>query len=140
MHNLLRNRYQYFMQQAKQDYARQHYSQAFSSLEQAHVLGQRFLWPHLTTHWWMLKCGWRQQHRQQIVGQIWRLLAVFIGFVSGWLPIGNTGGTNVSALKPMPVAAEYQPLLQRYSLTKDIGIRLLLAIMALACWLIWHHR
>ena len=41
---------------------------AFGSLERAHILGQRHLVPHIITHLWMLRIGWKRRDRREIVG------------------------------------------------------------------------
>ena len=75
----------------------------FHHLERAHILGQRYYVPHLQTHVAMMWIGWRRRDAREIFGQIIRLLAVAPAAVFKWVPIGNTGGANVSALKPMPI-------------------------------------
>jgi len=87
------------------------YSTAFTHLETAHVLGQRyFLW-HLRIHFWMLRVGWAQKDGREIRGQLWRLLLTPLGHLTGRLPIGNTGGANISAFKPMPIPKKLQAIL-----------------------------
>ena len=76
---------------------------AFHHLERAHILGQRYYVPHLQTHVGMMWIGWRRRDAREIFGQIIRLLAVAPAAIFKWVPIGNTGGANVSALKPMPI-------------------------------------
>ncbi|MEP3890666.1 MAG: DUF3703 domain-containing protein [Hellea sp.] len=76
---------------------------AFHHLERAHILGQRYFKPHIITHWWMLKIGISRRDIKEIFGQILRILAVMPANFFGWIPIGNSGGANVSALKPMPI-------------------------------------
>ena len=76
---------------------------AFTHLERAHILGQRYYLPHLQTHIAMLWIGWRRRDGREIFGQFIRLLAVAPAAIFKWVPIGNTGGANVSALKPMPI-------------------------------------
>jgi len=79
---------------------------AFHHLERAHILGQRYFLPHLQTHVAMLWIGWRRRDSREIFGQIIRMLAVAPAAIFRWVPIGNTGGANVSALKPMPIPAD----------------------------------
>ena len=76
---------------------------AFHHLERAHILGQRNFCAHLQSHFWMLRVGALKRDRREVVGQVLRGLAVFPATIFGWVPIGNTGGANVSALKPMPI-------------------------------------
>ena len=51
----------------------------------------------------MLKIGFGRKDIREIFGQIIRMIAVFPASLFGWVPVGNTGGANVSALKPMPI-------------------------------------
>ena len=85
---------------------------AFGQLEEAHVLGQRFLATHLATHLWMLRVGTRRRELREIVGQLARLCLAPLGHLTGRLPNGNTGGANVGASRPMPIAPHLQALLQ----------------------------
>lgn len=105
---------------------------AFAQLERAHVLGQRFLLPHLATHGAMLRLGWRRRDGREIAGQLLRLLATLPGWLSGWVPKGNTGGADVSALRPMPVPADLQPLLADFRVGRDVALRL--AVYAVLAW------
>lgn len=58
------------------------------------------------------------------------------GHLFGWIPIGNTGGADVSALKPMPVPADLAPHFAGFDLKRQVlqqvGIRV--AIAAAAAW------
>ena len=76
---------------------------AFHHLERAHILGQRHYVPHLQTHVAMLWIGWRRRDTREIFGQVLRLLAVAPAAIFKRVPIGNTGGANVPALKAMPI-------------------------------------
>lgn len=77
-------------------------NEAFRHLERAHILGQRNTGPHVTVHWWMLRVGMRRGDPREVLGQIARIAAALI-FSRIWVPLGNTGGANVSAFRPMPV-------------------------------------
>lgn len=85
---------------------------AFDLLERAHVLGQRELGRHWTVHLWMLRVGWRLGDRREVVGQLLRLALTPLGHLTGRLPVGNTGGSNVSAFASLPVPPDLQKLLQ----------------------------
>ncbi len=50
----------------------------------------------------MLAIGFARHDLREIVGQLFRIPAA-ITKSRIWVPIGNTGGANVSALRPMPV-------------------------------------
>lgn len=74
----------------------------FRALEQAHALGQRDLATHVRVHLGMLHVGaWRRDTRE-ILGQLGRLALVPVGHLTGRLPLGNSGGADVSAFRPMP--------------------------------------
>ncbi|WP_010385209.1 DUF3703 domain-containing protein [Pseudoalteromonas rubra] len=90
---------------AKELYENAQYSRSFYHLERAHILGQSFIIPHTQSHWWMLKLGFKKCSAREVLGQIARILASFI-FSRIWVPKGNTGGTNVSPIKPMPIPAD----------------------------------
>ncbi|CAM3837280.1 DUF3703 domain-containing protein [Litorimonas haliclonae] len=85
---------------------------AFHHLERAHVLGQAYFTPHLQTHWKMLAWGLRQGQLREVLGQILRLIAVFPASAFGWVPVGNTGGANVSAFQKMEISEDLQEILQ----------------------------
>ena len=84
---------------------------AFTHLERAHILGQESTVEHVRTHWAMFRWALRQNIAGEAFGQIWRILAAVLKTWLGWLPIGNTGGANVSGFKPMPVPADLQRLI-----------------------------
>ena len=85
---------------------------AFHHLERAHILGQLNFKTHLRTHLWMFKIGVLRGDGREITGQIIRTLAVFPASLFGWVPLGNTGGANVSALKPMAIPDDLQAYLE----------------------------
>ena len=136
MQQALKQAYQAAFSQAKNCYRQQAWSEAFGHLERAHVLGQRDLIAHYATHWWMFKCGWRQGSVKEVLGQLLRLLAVLPGFLSGWVPLGNTGGANVSAIKPMPLPDDIKALLPSNPIRRDIAIRLLVLVVAALMFLL----
>jgi len=87
---------------------------AFAHLERAHILGQRYTWPHLQSHAAMWLVGWKRRDTRELLGQLPRLLAALV-FSRIWVPAGNTGGSNVSALKPMPIPADLRQILDSVS-------------------------
>lgn len=129
----IRHAYQAALHEARAAEAAGKFDTAFAQLERAHILGQRFLLPHLVTHVHMLRIGWRRRDAREIAGQLLRVVATLPGWLSGWVPKGNTGGANVSALKPMPIPADLQPLLADYHVGRDVTARVLLfgAVLAL---------
>jgi hypothetical protein len=79
---------------------------AFSFLERAHILGQASTLEHVRVHWHMLLWGIRQRDARECIGQLLRLVGAATKTAVGLVPHGNTGGTNVSPFKRMPVPAE----------------------------------
>jgi hypothetical protein len=84
---------------------------AFHHLERAHVLGQASTVEHVRVHWRMFTWGLRQRKPREVAGQVWRLIGAVLVTGIGWLPEGNTGGANVSGLRPMPVPDDLQRLI-----------------------------
>lgn len=108
---------------------------AFAHLERAHILGQRYLVAHLDTHFRMLDVARQRRDGRETRGQLVRILAVVPGYLSGWVPKGNTGGANVSAVRPMPIPSDLAPLLAGYSVTRDVAGRLAMwTVIAAAMW------
>lgn len=84
---------------------------AFRHLERAHVLGQASTVLHVRVHWRMLVWGLQQQSLREVLGQALRLVGAATKTPFGLVPRGNTGGSNVSPVRPMPIAAELQRLI-----------------------------
>lgn len=109
---------------------------AFAALERAHILGQRDLFAHFETHVLMLDWARAQKDGREIRGQILRLLAVLPGFVTGWVPVGNPGGSNIPALKPVPLSPDLKALLGDIRIGRDIAVRAAIASVILFGWLL----
>lgn len=84
---------------------------AWLYLEAAHVVGQIHFKPHLQTHVHMLGLAWRTGDWREAVGQVVRLALVPLGHLSGRLPLGNPGRSNVSAFAPLPVRQDLAELI-----------------------------
>ena len=65
---------------------------------------------HLRVHWEMLRIGWRRKDVHEVSGQIVRIVGATL-LSRLWVPDGNTGGSNVSAFKAMPIAPELRRLM-----------------------------
>lgn len=85
-------------------------AEAFHHLERAHILSQRFTIPHVRSHWRMWVWAWRQRQARELIGQTTRILAALV-FSRIWVPEGNTGGANVSPVRPMPIPEDLRDLL-----------------------------
>ena len=88
-------------------------------LERAHVLSQPMVWLHLRTHVAMLGAGIRRHDGREVLGQVLRLIVAGPGSLSGRYPVGNTGGADVSALKPMPIPEDLISVLLNGSRIKE---------------------
>jgi len=85
---------------------------AFRHLERAHILSQRQTWQHVHVHWLMLKLGASVKDWREVRGQVSRIVAAAI-FSRIWVPVGNTGRANVSALKPMAIPDDLREVLEQ---------------------------
>jgi hypothetical protein len=81
-------------------------------LERAHILGQPYPYHHTLVHWKMLLFGIKLKDKREIVGQIPRLLVGGVKSFVGEIPVGNTGGANVSPLKSMEICAELNKIIE----------------------------
>ena len=61
----------------------------------------------------MLRWGIRYRRPTEVLGQILRLMGATTMTAIGLVPEGNTGGTKVSALKPMPVPKDLSTIIKK---------------------------
>lgn len=85
---------------------------AFGHLERAHILSQRLALTHAGVHLRMFRLGWKRRDLREVLGQPTRIVAALL-FSRFWVPLGNTGGANVSALRSMPLPDDLRDLLHR---------------------------
>jgi len=98
---------------AAQDAKQQHdFPNEWSHLQRAHVLSQPMAGPHLKTHVAMLRRAFRKRDGHEVAGQLLRLLVAAPGSWTGRYPVGNTGGSDVSAFREMPVPDDLAALLE----------------------------
>lgn len=109
----IRYAFDHVLGQAKKAHAAGEWSRVRILLQDAHVLGQCLFWPHLLSHLWMLRLAYACRDWREIRGQILRLALVPLGNIMGRLPLGNTGGANVSAFRPMPVPIRLKEILEK---------------------------
>jgi hypothetical protein len=84
--------------------------EAFRRFERAHILGQRSTRLHVRAHVAMLRVARRRGDKREIVGQLKRIVAAAL-FSRIWVPTGNTGGANVSAVRRMPIPDDLKRIL-----------------------------
>lgn len=82
-------------------------------LERAHILAQRWPLEHNTVHWRMLRFGLRVKDMHEVIGQLPRLIFGGVKSFVGTVPIGNTGGADVPALRTMPLPDDLASILRR---------------------------
>ena len=85
---------------------------AWTALERAHVISQPYLGHHLFNHWTMLGYAFRLRDGREMLGQLFRLVLAPLGALTGKIPVGNTGRSNVSAFAPMEVPDDLAPLIK----------------------------
>jgi hypothetical protein len=84
---------------------------AFRHLERAHVIGQTFVGTHAKAHWLMLTLEIRRRRVAAAFGQAVRIVLGVAGSAVGVVPVGNTGGTDISMFKRLPIAPELQKII-----------------------------
>ncbi len=83
---------------------------AWNHLERAHVIGQKYPYEHSYIHWKMLLFGLKIKNIKEVIGQIPRLLIGGVKSFVGKIPVGNTGGSNISGLKPLPIQKDIRDI------------------------------
>jgi hypothetical protein len=78
----------------------------WTHLERAHILSQPMAGPHVRTHAAMFGAAVRRRDVREIVGQTFRIVVAGPGSMTGRYPVGNTGGADVSAFRPMEVPSD----------------------------------
>ena len=89
------------------------YSDEFAHLEAAHVLGQESTRWHVHVHIEMAKWAWRQKDWKELMGQVVRIVGAATKTFVGLVPRGNTGGTNISPFKKLPLSEEHESIISR---------------------------
>ncbi|RYH65588.1 MAG: DUF3703 domain-containing protein [Alcaligenaceae bacterium] len=108
---------------------------ALRHVVRAHILGQRYLIPHLTSHAWMMRMAWKRGDTVDAMGQLRRLLFTFPAWLVGWVPVGNPGLTSVSPLRPVPMSQDLAVYFANDSIWRHVLLRL--ALLALAALLVF---
>ncbi|KQN26026.1 hypothetical protein ASE86_07620 [Sphingomonas sp. Leaf33] len=85
---------------------------AWRALERAHIVSQPMLAPHMRVHVAMLGYAVHLRDGREVVGQIVRLALAPLGFLTGRIPWGNTGRSDVSAFQPMLVPEDLRSAIE----------------------------
>lgn len=112
MNSALRHAFRGELGAAAGHYAAGEFAQAFYHLDIAHVLGQQYVVPHVLTHYWMLRIGVKRRSLAQVWGQGIRMVLGALGSAVGVVPLGNTGGTDISMFKHLPLDPAIEKLMQ----------------------------
>ena len=59
----------------------------------------------------MLRLSARQRQHREVAGQVLRLVGASTFTALGFVPSGNTGGSNISALRRLPIPEDLQRLI-----------------------------
>jgi hypothetical protein len=86
---------------------------SFRHLERAHVLGQASTYHHVRVHLHMLAWGVRTGRPREMAGQLLRILGAATKTPFGLVPVGNTGGSDISPVRPLPIPADLAGLIDR---------------------------
>lgn len=109
---LLKTEFYKQLEKGKEALRKKEYSTSFYHFENAHILGQQHLWRHTISHYWMFVFGIKTNNFKEIIGQVFRIIASLL-FTFIWVPAGNTGGTNISPIKPIPIRKELHKYFSR---------------------------
>ena len=119
MHAALEKRFRSEIAQARRLLKSGSLDEAFEHLQRAHVLGQRYIVPHIQAHWLMLRIGVARRAVAEVLGQAARIVLGALGSAVGVVPTGNTGGTDISMFKRLPIDPELEKALNEKQ-TPDI--------------------
>lgn len=83
----------------------------FVHLERAHVIGQAHVIPHVQSHWHMLRVYMIRGRAFAVFGQAIRIIFGALGSAVGVVPTGNTGGSDISMFRRMPIDPDLQAII-----------------------------
>lgn len=86
----------------------------FRHLERAHILSQYSTRDHVRVHVAMLRWAREQHDWREALGQLVRIVGAATKTAIGLIPVGNTGGANVSPIKPMPLPPDLAEIIARH--------------------------
>ncbi|WP_299195090.1 DUF3703 domain-containing protein [uncultured Erythrobacter sp.] len=89
-------------------------AQRFHHLERAHILSQYATGDHVRVHLAMLRWAREQRDWREGLGQLIRIAGAATKTALGLVPVGNTGGANVSPIAPMPLPDDLAAIIARY--------------------------
>jgi len=99
---LLKTVFYHQLNLGKKELLKRDFKTSFYHFENAHVIGQKHIIRHTISHYYMLIFGIKTNSFKEIIGQVLRIIAAIL-FTFIWVPKGNTGGSNISPIKIMPI-------------------------------------
>ena len=75
------------------------------------MLGQASTVQHVRVHVQMLLWAVRHRAPREFAGQVLRVVGAATKTAISWVPTGNTGGSNISPFKPLPIPVDLQTVL-----------------------------
>ncbi|MFL5303184.1 MAG: DUF3703 domain-containing protein [Anaeromyxobacteraceae bacterium] len=75
-------------------------------LHEVAVFDRGFSGAHVRSHWLMLRLALHRREPAAMLGQAARIVLGAVGSLVGSVPTGNTGGTNISMFKRLPIEPE----------------------------------
>ena len=107
---LLKKEFYHQLNQGKKELLKNDFKTSFYHFENAHILGQKHIVRHTISHYYMLVYGVKTNNFKEIIGQVLRIIASLL-FTCIWVPRGNSGGSNISSIKIMPIRKELKKYL-----------------------------
>jgi Protein of unknown function (DUF3703) len=102
-----------YLQNAKTAEKQAHFNESWRCLQYAHIVSQPSAKLHLKVHLHMLFFAFRSANRNEIFGQMIRLLLAAPGSLSGNYPKGNLGTSDISMFAVCEIPSD---LLERLEL------------------------
>ena len=112
MNPILRAAFDNEINLAKQLISRGELDAGFIHIERAHVLGQVYVGLHARTHWLMFKVEVLRRRPIAALGQVVRIVLGSLGSAIGNVPVGNTGGSDISMFGRMPIEPGLQSIIE----------------------------
>lgn len=101
-----------YLQNAKTAEKQAHLNESWRCLQYAHIVSQPSAKLHLKVHLHMLSFAFRSANRNEIFGQLIRLLIAVPGSLSGKYPKGNPGTSDISMFAVCEIPSDLRERLE----------------------------
>ena len=98
---------------------RKEHDEAFVHLERGSCPRPAERARHVLSHWLMLTVAVHRREPAAILGQAARIVLGAVGSIVGSVPTGNTGGTNISMFKHLPIDPELLKIMEGHRPTNS---------------------